>query len=49
MILGVTQTKVARIGKRYPRALPAGQAPRTTGLAGRLLAWLVALVRRLGL
>ena len=44
----MTQTKVARIGKRYPRAVPPGRTA-TPPMPGGLLARLVALVRRLGL
>jgi hypothetical protein len=44
----MTQTKVARVGKRYPRARPPAQAPAPQTPAG-LLGRLVALLRRLGL
>ena len=44
----MTQTKVARIGKRYPRAVPPVRTPAPRLPAG-LLGRLVALARRLGL
>jgi hypothetical protein len=47
-LIVMAQTKVARIGKRYPRTRQPAKAP-APGVPPGLLARLVALARRLGL